>query len=72
MAVHRINQADMQMAVEMFNASPDGQAERDRVQALLESLPKAEVTISGYWVCADGRCGKCRDCYEAGTFLGLL
>lgn len=40
--------ADMWMAMEMFEASPDGAAERDRVRAWVESLPDATLTISGY------------------------
>jgi hypothetical protein len=49
MAIPEFNLADIQMAMEMFDASPDGAAERERVQALIDSLPDVSGTFSGHW-----------------------
>jgi len=59
--------ADILMAREMFDASPDGQAERARVEALISSLPDGRLEVSGYLVCDGVRCGDCHDCREGGA-----
>ena len=58
----RLNLADIQMGMELYNASPDGRAEQQRIRDTIAALPAAEITIRGYWVCANGRCGACYDC----------
>jgi hypothetical protein len=59
----KLNLADIQMGMDLYNASPDGQAEQQRIRDTIAALPHAEFTI-GYWVCSDGRCGTCWSCRE--------
>jgi hypothetical protein len=40
---------DMWMAMEMFDASPDGAAERRRIEQLVGDLPAATLEIRGHW-----------------------
>jgi hypothetical protein len=51
MAIHPIslNMADIQMAAEMFDASPDGAKQRARFLRIVEELPDAKIEISGHW-----------------------
>jgi hypothetical protein len=39
----------MWMAMEMFDASPDGAAERRRIEQLVGDLPAATLEIRGHW-----------------------
>lgn len=41
----RLNVADIQMGRELFDASPDGKAERQRIEALLDELPRGTLTV---------------------------
>jgi hypothetical protein len=58
----KLNLADIQMGMELYNASPDGQRERERIDAIIAALPTRTVHLSGFYGCADGCCGACRDC----------
>ena len=59
----KLNLADIQMAMEMHDASPDGQAEQQRIRDTIAALPSATFEVKGYWVCATG-CGTCQSCRE--------
>jgi len=50
MAVQRfvLPLADIYMAMDMFDASPDGARERDRIERLIAELPDGQVTIGGH------------------------
>lgn len=41
--------ADIQMAMEMFDASPDGAVEHARVMRVAEELPDTSVELGGHW-----------------------
>ena len=53
MNARRLDLGDAQMAHEMFMASPDGQAEQRRIQALVDALPDGRVSLDGHF----GLCG---------------
>ena len=50
MTEHKLNEADLLMAIEMFDASPDGQAEQRRVAEIIAALPDGHITVTGYWL----------------------